>query len=485
MATTITIDPVTRIEGHLKVSISVDTVNGVQQIVDAWVGGTLFRGFERILLQRHPWDAQHVCQRICGVCPVSQGTAALLAMEQAGNVQPPPNGILLRNLIGAANFVDSHILSFYHLAIPDFINGPAMPPFQPAWTADKGTNKRADKTTTDALVKSYLAAMDIRRKAQSLGAIFGGRMPHPSALIPGGITTSVRPDRIKNFKQLLAEIQTFIDSVYLPDVDKLGKIFADYFDIGKGHGHLLAYGAFGSVDNDFSDAPLTPGFKKADSNTVALNTRAIAEHVTYSWYDDATQNLKPTDGETTAKYPKDNAYSWLKAPRYDGRPCEVGPLARMMITGDYTRGISVMDRHSARAQEAKKLTNSMVDWLAALDAAAPNYTESAVPVSGRGEGLTEAPRGALGHWVAVENTKISRYQVVTPTCWNASPRDVSGLRGPMEEALIGAPISDMTQPVEALRVIHSFDPCTACAVHVMRPERSEAVAVLYDAGINR
>lgn len=484
MATTVIIDPVTRIEGHLKVSISVDTIGGQQQVVDAWLSGTLFRGFERILLQRHPWDAQHICQRICGVCPVSQGTAAVLALEQAAGIQPPTNGILLRNLIGAANFIDSHILSFYHLSLPDYINGPAMAPFQPAWTSDKRPDKRADQAATDALVKSYLLAMNYRRKAQELGAVFGGRMPHPSALIPGGITTSIRSERVTKFRSLMGELQTFLDEVYLPDVDKLGTLFEDYFDIGGGHGHLLAYGAFGSGNGDKADAPFVAGYRGKADETVALNSRAIAEQVTYSWYDDETSNLKPSAGETTAKYPKDKAYSWLKAPRYNGRPCEVGPLARMSITGDYSRGISVMDRHAARAREAKKLLTVMSIWLDKLEGDGATFVEGSVPVTGRGEGLTEAPRGALGHWVDVESTKIARYQVVTPTCWNASPRDAGGLRGPMEEALVGTPIADIEQPVEALRVLHSFDPCTACAVHVLRPGRTEAIRTLYDSGIS-
>jgi hydrogenase large subunit len=474
MANTVVIDPVTRIEGHLRVSITVDVVNSVQQITDAQVSGTLFRGFERILLQRHPWDAPHICARICGVCPISQSSASVLGLEQASNTITPDDGILLRNLMGAANFIDSHILSFYHLSLPDYILGPAMSPFQPSWKSDR----RLDDATTSAFVLSYIAALDFRRKAQELGAIFGGRMPHAPALSPGGMTTTIRAERVTRFKSLLTEVASFVKNDYLADVECLATAYDDYYKIGRGHGDLLAFGAFGDDATGTNNAPFQRGYMQAGEVATSVNTRAIAEHVTHSWYDESTSSLKPNDGETTAQYPKDGAYSWLKAPRYNGRPCEVGPLARMTIGGGYNGGVSVMDRHMARAAEAAKLVKAMATWIDRLKTKGVNHQMSFVPESAAGEGLTEAPRGALGHWLRIEDMRIANYQIVTPTCWNASPRDSAGVRGPMEEALVGTPILDVAEPVEALRVIHSFDPCTACAVHVMRPGRQEAVAIL-------
>jgi hydrogenase large subunit len=249
--------------------------------------------------------------------------------------------------------------------------------------------------------------------------------------------------------------------------------------VGRGPGNLLSLGVFGSGPGGDTNPLLRRGQVLAGATTAqTVNTRAIAEQVTCSWYDDGTQNLKPSTGVTTPLYPKNNAYSWLKAPRYNGRPYEVGPLARMWISGDYTRGISVMDRHAARAQEASKIARAMTGWLDQLDGAGPVHAACTVPQAATGEGLTEAPRGALGHWLRIGGSRISGYQIVTPTCWNASPRDASGIRGPMEEALVGTPILDASEPVEVLRVIHSFDPCLSCAVHVTRPGRAAALTVL-------
>jgi hydrogenase large subunit len=477
MPTTKVIDPVTRIEGHLKVKVTIDAVNGQQQVIDAWSTGTLFRGLENILINRHPWDAQQITQRMCGVCPVPHSMASVLALQHAAGVQPPANATILRNLVLAANFLDSHILHFYHLSAPDYIDGPAMPPWQPSWSLDR----RIDSTTTATLVANYLKALDIRREAHEMGALFGGRMPHPPAFVPGGITATPRPERISKFRSLLADVAAFINNVYLKDVQALASVYSDYQNIGAGTKNLLSFGVFGSGESGDVD----PLFKRGQvvngaSSASDVNTRAIAEHVKYSWYDDSTTNLKPSAGVTTPVDPasKSSAYSWSKAPRYNGRPFEAGPLARMWINGDYNRGISVMDRHMARAQEAAKIAAAMSGWLDQIDSGGAIYTSSTVPDTGVGEGLTEAPRGAIGHWLRIANKRIANYQVITPSCWNLSPRDESDHRGPLEEALVGTPVSNETQPVEVLRVIHSFDPCLACAVHVVRPDDDRILTVL-------
>jgi hydrogenase large subunit len=455
------IDPVTRLEGHLKLEVSVDG----GKVIDARATGTLFRGFEQILVGRHPWDAQHFTQRICGVCPVTHGMAAVSALDAASRVTPPENGRIMRNLVLGANFVQSHILHFYHLAVQDYIDGPNMPPWQPSWKADK----RIGASTTNTLVSHYVTALDMRRKAHEMGALFGGRLPDPPAYIPGGFTTTVRPERITKFQSYLNELIPFIRNVYIPDVEALEKAYSDYSSLGKGPGNLLAYGVF-DLDASGTKKLLSRGRIVSGTSAVAtVNLNAIAEQVTHSWYADSTNNLKPSSGSTVPQYPKSNAYSWLKAPRYGGAPYEVGPLARMRVNGDYTGGISVMDRHLARADEALKIAEAMSTWVGQLKAGQAGCTPSTVPTSAASYGLTEAPRGALGHWLQIANGKIASYQVVTPTCWNASPMDGAGHRGPIEEALIGTPVKNMDEPIEVLRVIHSFDPCLSCAVHVMRP----------------
>ena len=474
MPTVATIDPVTRLEGHLKIEVKVDTVNGVQQVVDAWATGTMFRGFESILVNRHPWDAQHITERICGVCPVSHGMAAVLALESAARITAPANGRIMRNLVLGANYIQSHILHFYHLSAPDFIKGPDMPPWQPSWSADR----RIDQSTTNTLVNHYVTALEMRRKAHEMGAIFGARLPHPPAFTQGGITTVPTAAAISRFKTYLNELTSFITNVYVPDVELLTSVYQDYFGIGRGVRNLLAYGVF-DLDSAGNTKLLKRGRITGGSNSVqSVDVNAIAEQVTYSWYADSTNNLKPSVGRTTPQYPKNNAYSWLKAPRYNGVAYEVGALARMWVNGNYRGGISVMDRHLARANEARIVALAMQSWIGQIRVGQSVRTRASVPTSATSYGLTEAPRGAIGHWLQISGSKIARYQVVTPTCWNASPRDGAGKRGPIEEALIGTPVQNINEPVEVVRVIHSFDPCLSCAVHVMRPAEGATVFAL-------
>jgi hydrogenase large subunit len=295
-------------------------------------------------------------------------------------------------------------------------------------------------------------------------------MPLPHTYVPGGFTAVPRADRIQQFRSHLTWLKDFIQKTYLEDVKTVAAFYSDYQQIGTGCGRLMSYGVF-DENSAASVKLLARGLVNVNSpNAVqSVNLNSITESVTYSWYRDNTNNLRPSKGATDPVYPKGAAYSWLKAPRYSGKPCEAGPLARMWVTGDYRDGVSVMDRHAARAQEALKIANAMDAWLNDLTPGAKVHNDYDTPSSGRGLGLTEAPRGALGHWVKIRNSRIAQYQVITPTCWNASPRDDHNVPGPMEQALIGTPIEDEARPIEALRVIHSFDPCLSCAVHVSRP----------------
>ncbi len=452
-------DPVTRIEGHMKVEVAIDN----NEIVDAHCTGTLFRGFETLLNGRSPLDAPVITQRICGVCPISHGQTAVLALENVSEWLPPANGRLLRNLTLGANFIQSHILHFYLLAALDYAAGPQASPWAPAWEVDI-------RPGGEAVVANLPAALEARRQAHEMGAVFGGKMPTTHAFIPGGFTATPTRQRIDQFRAYLDKLTNFIRGVYIPDVQAVGDLYSDYLDIGTGCGNLMAYGVFETNDN-YSERLLSGGFIENGSVEVknGFNGRNISESVKYSWYDDETSNLSPQDGATEPVYPKQQAYSWLKAPRLFERPFEVGPLARMWVNGDYQRGISVMDRHVARAEEALIIAKAMDGWLDELDEGQTAYDDYFDQSSGVGAGMSEAPRGALGHWVQIDEGKITHYQVITPTCWNASPRDDQGVPGPMEQALIGTPIENPDQPIEALRVIHSFDPCLSCAVHIMRP----------------
>jgi hydrogenase large subunit len=472
VATIQILDPVSRIEGHLKVEVSLEPADGAHRVVDARATGTMFRGFELILQNRPATDAPHITQRICGVCPVSHGMASVLAIEAAAGLAVPENARLMRNLVLGANYLQSHILHFYHLAALDYLDGPDRPPWKPTWSADKRITGAAAAT----LVDHYLLALDMRRKAHEMGALFGGRLPHPPTYIPGGFTTTPRAERITKFRAILDELVSFIEGTLLPDVSALGSVYADYFAVGAGPRNLLSYGVF-DLDATGTSKLLRRGRAEDGQGTVALELGAIREEVSHSWFADGAA-LHPSAGATVPAYPKADAYSWMKSPRYDGKAYEVGPLARMWVNGDYTQGISVMDRHVARAQEALKVGRAMREWVAALVPSAPVYAGPVGAATGQGQGLTEAPRGALGHWLSVSGGTISQYQVVTPTCWNASPRDGAGVLGPIEQALVGTSVANADEPIEVLRVIHSFDPCMSCAVHVLRPRAGRRVTVL-------
>ncbi len=466
MQTKIKLDPVTRIEGHLEIEVTVDEVGGVRQVVEARSAGTLFRGFEMLMIDRDPRDAALYTQRICGVCPVSHGLAAALNLENAFGVTAPDNGRILRNLVLAANFLQSHILHFYHLSLVDYVNTSNLLPRSP-WIPRYVTPDLITGETAAALVEHYLEALVARRKAHQMGAIFAGRLPGPSTFVAGGNTEVPTDENIAAFRALLTEIRGFVENTYVPDVLAVAKAFPDYFRLGRGCGNLLAYGVF-DLDADGQNKFIRRG-RITDGVFQPVEPREIGEYVRYSWYAPADGGLHPSVGQTAPEAGKNGAYSWIKAPRYLNKAHEAGPLARMKISNRYDGGISVMDRLHARALEAKMLAEAMDGWLDQLVPGAPVYCRSTVPESAAGIGLTEAPRGALGHWMDVKNHVVSRYQVITPTVWNASPRDDFDQPGPIEQALVGTPIADENQPIELLRVVHSFDPCLACAVHMVRP----------------
>jgi hydrogenase large subunit len=468
------IDPITRIEGHLGVEIEVDTVDGVQQIVEARAIGTLFRGFELILQGRDPRDAPIITSRICGVCPTAHGKVASLTLDNAFGITPPSSARILRNLVEGACMLESDILHFYLLSLPDYFQGPGKGPWMPGWD----TGRRFDTATLNHFTAHYLQAIEKRRKVHEMAAIFGGKLPHTPAYIAGGFTAVPTTDNINAFRTVLDEIIAFIEGVYLPDVELLASLFDEYLTLGRGPGNLLSYGVFelnGTGTNKLFDAGR---IQDGGDTVLPVDIGAITEHVTHSWYDDSTDGLHPAQGETIPQHPKENAYSWLKAPRYQTAPYECGPLSRMWVAGEYRNGISVMDRHRARVREALIIAAAMRDWLDELNVGSSVYTTHAVPQNASGVGLTEAPRGALAHWIQIVDGKIARYQVLTPTCWNVSPKDGAGVHGPLEEALIGLPVNNIDEPIEALRVIHSFDPCLDCATHVMRPgEQARLVAI--------
>lgn len=469
---TLTIDPVTRIEGHLRVEIEVEA----GKIVRARCSGALFRGLELILIGRYPLDAQRITPRICGVCPIAHATAAALALDQATGVKEsvPKNGQLLRNLIYAANWLHNHVLHFYHLALPDYLDTAATPL---AGLLGRDTeDRRFSREENAQLLQHYLAALEVRRKAHELVALFGGKMPHEVGIVPGGASHRPTLAEISAYRFRLREIRAFVEGTYLKDALLLARRYADYFELGRVN-RLLTFGAF----PEGSGRRLFPPGVWENGTLEALDPQVIHEDVAFSRYDG--QGDHPYHASTKPNPAKDRAYSWIKAPRYRGRACEVGPAARAAVAlglghprfqalgGDLLREAqvtpknlsSVMGRHLARAMEALFLAEQMEAWLAELDPSGPVAVPVRIPREAEGQGLTDAPRGALGHWLRIEGGLIAHYQVVSPTTWNASPRDEHGEPGPIELALEGTPVRGDGQ-LEANRIVRSFDPCLACAV---------------------
>jgi hydrogenase large subunit len=501
---TITIDPVTRVEGHMRVDVTVDG----GEVKDARCAGTLFRGFENILAGRHPFDAVRLTQRVCGVCPMIHSQASATSLDAALGVadKVPPNGRLVRNLLLSSNYLQSHILHFFTLAALDyvdvtaaadyagaepelmnlraFIDRGALAPFVPRYEGDY----RCTKQVNVDLVRGYVRALNARRVCQEMIAVFGGKMPHNVAVVPGGVLCEVTADKIAFFMTRLGEVSDFIDQIYIPAVLTVAGAYSDYFDIGKGCDRYLAYGVF-NMDDGQTD-PLArkrlfpSGYIGADGRLARADAEKITEDVAHSRYT-ADCAAKPADGKTVAEPEKPGAYSWLKAPRYDGAPAEVGPLARTLIghaAGGAIKPLvdnalkatglaagklkSVLGRHLARALECRLLATTMADWCAQLKPGDPVCADLVIPEESRGAGLMDGPRGALGHWIHIQGRKIGNYQLVVPTTWNGSPRDAAGTPGPIEQALIGTKIKDPANPFEVVRIIRSFDPCLACAIHV-------------------
>ncbi len=559
----IAIDPVTRIEGHLRIEVEVQ--DGV--VSNAWSSGTMFRGIEMILRDRDPRDAWVFAQRICGVCTTVHALASVRAVENALGILIPDNARLIRNLIAGALNVQDHIVHFYHLHALDWVDITLALKADPVATSTlaqsisnypkssatyfKGVqDKLTAFVNTGQLgifangywghpayvlppeanlmaVAHYLEALDFQRDFIRIHAILGGKNPHPQSYLVGGMATAINPndmstlnaDRLSLIAQLIQRGQDFVDQVYLPDVLAIASFYKDWGAIGQGLGNYMAYGDYGTDTQELADTYYLPNglITNRDLTSVAdVSQDQVAEFIAHSWYtyqEGDNAGLHPYKGETNPKYTgptppfdflnTDSKYSWLKSPRYNGQAVEVGPLARMLIA--YVRGkdyvktevdgvlkalnvgpaalFSTLGRVAARAIEAKLMSRKLSEWLTALESniARGDYVihdntlwdPSTWKGEAQGWGHHEAPRGSLAHWVHIKDGKILNYQAVVPTTWNAGPRDAQGQPGAYESALIGTPVADPNRPVEILRTVHSFDPCLACAVHVVDPHGRE------------
>ncbi len=564
MSRHIVVDPITRIEGHLRIEAVIDDNN---TIVDAYSSSTMFRGIETILKGRDPRDCGLLAMRICGVCTGTHYQRSVEAVENAFDITIPKNARIVRNLIQGSLYVHDHVVHFYHLHALDWVDVVSALKADPKkaaaeagkWAKAAGVEPWTDAPSAFEEVKSrlekfvkqgrlgifgngywgnrhykltpeqnlvgvthYLQALDLQRDAAKMMAIFGGKNPHPQSIIVGGVTCVQdiqNPSRIALFKTLLMKFRKFIKQAYLPDVYMAGTMYADEALDGTGAGlkSYMAYGDFRLDDTGFYNAELLfPSGVVLNGdlkNPVDFDPEKVTEDVTHSWYK-GDRPLHPYNGKTEPEYTgfgrkengiayldTKNKYSWIKAPIFDDKRVEVGPLARMVvgvargdkrITEYVTKFLknanlptkvlfSTVGRTAARAIETELMADVMVEWVDELAANAAagdlsTWTEfdfNQVSRDAKGYGLAEAPRGALGHWVRIENGKVANYQAVVPSTWNASPRDGKGRMGAYEASLIGTKVADVNQPLEILRTIHSFDPCIACAVHIVDTKGKE------------
>ncbi|MEN6461885.1 MAG: nickel-dependent hydrogenase large subunit [Syntrophomonas sp.] len=565
MAQRIVVDPITRIEGHLRIEAEVD--NG--KIVNAFSSGTTFRGIERIMQGRDPRDAWAFVQRICGVCTHIHAIASILAVEDALQINIPKNAILIRKIMTAAQFVQDHVIHFYHLHGLDWIDVMSALKADPKAAAaiaqsisdypKSSTGYFADiQKTIKNFVESgqpgifanaywghpayklppevnligvahYLEALDWQKDIARIHTVFGGKNPHPNYLVGGmACTININNDNTINMERLdlvakeIDKAMAFVNQVYIPDLFAIASYYKDW-TYGGGIGNYLVYGTLSHQRERSDSSDVFPGGVILNRNlneVFDVSTRdlkQVQEVVDHSWYEytGSQSGRHPWNGQTKVKYtgPKppykqlntEDKYSWIKTPRWKGQPMEVGPLARMLV--GYARNndaikasvdealgrlgvgqdalFSALGRTLARGLESKimadylkKSYDELIANIRAGDSKVFNgdkWDPATWPEKAQGVGFTEAPRGALGHWVKIRKGKISLYQAVVPTTWNAAPEDKQGVKGPYESALVGTPMADPQKPLEILRIIHSFDPCIACAAHIIDLNSRQAI----------
>jgi len=566
MSDRIVVDPITRIEGHLRIEAQMEG----DRIASAYSSGTMVRGIEIILRGRDPRDAWAFAQRICGVCTLVHGIASVRSVENALNYPIPPNAQLIRNLMIGAQYIHDHVMHFYHLHALDWVDVVSALSADPAATAQLAQSisdwpkaspgyfseiKKKLKGFVEAgqlgifakaywgspvyklppeanlmAVAHYLEALSWQRDVVKLHAIFGGKNPHPNFLV-GGVAcpidlnsdSAINSKKLSQVQDVITSMRTFTDQVYVPDTLAIASFYKDWGERGEGLGNFLCYGDLPSTSMDDPEGFFFPQGVILDRDLSTIhpldlhNTEEIKEQVAHSWYDYSVgkeAGLHPYQGETQLNYtgPEppfehlnvEESYSWLKAPRWKDKAVEVGPLARVLML--YAKGheqtrelvnmtlskldlptralFSTLGRTAARTLETKVLADAMQGWydqlianIKAGDTKTFNenlWDPSTWPARCQGVGFMEAPRGALGHWIVIEDGRIANYQAVVPSTWNAGPRDTQGQAGAYEAALQdNHQLADVKQPVEILRTIHSFDPCIACAVHLSDEDGDE------------
>ncbi|MCM1564869.1 MAG: nickel-dependent hydrogenase large subunit [Dehalobacter sp.] len=508
----IVIDPITRIEGHLKIEVEIE--NGF--VSNSRVIGTMYRGLENLVVGRDPRDASYVTERACGVCSTVHGLASALALDAAFGAEVPYGGRLIRNLIYGATLLHDHPLHFYHLSALDYLDVMAIAQYKGNDAGLKGVKDKIlklvaandtapltprynpdqycvnDPELVTMAVAHYLKALEMQAKAKKMSAIFAGKQPHQSSIVVGGVTILPTLEQVFQYRSMLMEQIAFVENVYLQDVLTFGTgplLPLAQAGVGGSHGNYMSYGGFAG-DAEGKDLLFTSGII-LDNNLATVHPFSIdkiTEDITHAWYK-SDKGRTPYEEDTVIDLDKKDAYTYVKAPRYEGKPMEVGPLARMLVMQPkvlmdvitkYSIKPGAVARHAARAVETILMAKKMLEWVDSLIAemGKSNFKihdtdHWEIPESGQGAGLIEVARGSLGHWIKVEDHKTSNYQMVVPSTWNFSPIDGNGVLGPVDKSMIGVPVPDPDNPINVVRVIRSYDPCLACAIHLIDPKSNE------------
>jgi hydrogenase large subunit len=577
----VVVDPVTRIEGHLRVEVNVDDKNVIRNAVST---GTMWRGLEVILKGRDPRDAWAFTQRICGVCTGTHALTSVRAVEDALGIQIPENANSIRNMMQLTLQVHDHLVHFYHLHALDWVDVVSALKADPKATSElaqsisnwpmsspgyfRDLQNRLKKFVESGqlgpfknaywghpayklppeanlmAVAHYLEALDFQKEIVKIHTVFGGKNPHPNWLVGGAPSpinldgvgagnAGISIDKLNLVKSIIDQSIAFTEQVYIPDLLAIASFYKDWlYGGGISSKSVLSYGDIPDKANDYGTRNLLlPRGAIINGNLNEVHDvdlkdpEQVQEFVTHSWYKyaDETKGLHPFDGVTEPNFvlganfkgtktaikelDESAKYSWIKAPRWKGHAMEVGPLARYLV--GYARGIpefkepteavlrkldvpvtalfSTLGRTAARALECqwaahklKYFYDKLIANIKAGDTTTANtakWSPETWAPKAQGAGFTEAPRGALGHWVKIENTKIASYQCIVPTTWNGGPRDAAGNIGAFEASLMDTPLADPSQPLEILRTLHSFDPCLACSTHVMSDEGREVTKV--------
>jgi hydrogenase large subunit len=458
----ITLSPVTRISGLLSVDVFTEAGGIVRE---ANCAGEQFRGFELMMKGRKVKDAVYFTQRICGICSMAHGFTAANLVRRIYGVNLRKEASILQQILLGAEFLQNHIRHFYLLALPDYLDSQFL-----SAAYSKKIASRFSPTEQQRLAEHYFSAMDHSAKCHEMLAIFGGKIPHQHGLVAEGLALAPNAGNRLQFLSLLTEVHGFIREIMLPDIYLLAEAYPDYLEIGTGVTRFISFGLFdprfgghfpaGIIDNHVLHPVLA---------------EEIHESITHAWYRQADSSQVLPDPE------KASAYTWVKAPRYNALSFEGGPLARKAVRA-YPQPllrIGTMARLIARAEEADQIAGWITEWMNDLPEQGTYIQELKTPQQPEAVQINDAPRGPLLHRITANNDDIVSYDVITPTTWNFSPKDENGVRGPVEEALVGTKINNLEDPVEIGRIVRSYDPCLSCATHLIDLEGKKGVQVEF------